>query len=91
MADNEQASQQLEDEIEDVRFDVTHLQGSRNPSDPLSRRGFSDGNDPAASTGDSNAGSDQELFSRLGRNAPAPARLAVVIPKLPRSTQILLP
>ena len=28
------------DEIEDFRFDVTHLPGSRNPSDPLSRRGF---------------------------------------------------
>ena len=31
------------DEIEDFRFDVTHLPGARNPSDPLSRRGFTDG------------------------------------------------
>jgi hypothetical protein len=30
------------DEIEDFRFDVTHLPGLRNPSDPLSCRGFVD-------------------------------------------------
>ena len=38
------------DEIEDSRFDVTHLSGARtgNPSDPLSRRGFTDGDGPAA-------------------------------------------
>jgi nicotinic acid phosphoribosyltransferase len=40
------------DEIEDFRFDVTHLPGTRNPTDPLSRRGFADGDGPAASTGD---------------------------------------
>ncbi len=40
------------DEIEDFRFDVTHLPGSRNPTDPLSRRGFEDGDGPAQSTGD---------------------------------------
>jgi hypothetical protein len=68
------------DEIEDYRFDVTHLPGSRNPTDPLSRRGFADGNGPAPSTGDSDADaeSQQELFSRLGRDAPVPARLATV-------------
>jgi hypothetical protein len=54
------------DEIEDFRFDVTHLPGSRNPTDPLSRRGFAD------------AESQQEPFSRLGRDAPVPARLATV-------------
>jgi hypothetical protein len=43
------------DEIEDFRFDVTHLPRSRNPTDPLSRRGFADGADPAASTGDADA------------------------------------
>jgi hypothetical protein len=66
------------DEIEDFRFDVTHLPGSRNPTDPLSRRGFADGDGPAASTGDADAESQQELFSRLGRDAPATARLAAV-------------
>ena len=60
------------------RFDVTHLPGSRNPSDPLSRRGFADGDGPAASTGDPDAESQQELFSRLGRDAPAPALLATI-------------
>ena len=66
------------DEIEDFRFDVTHLPGSRNPTDPLSRRGFADGDGPAASTGDPDAESQQELFSRLGRDAFIPARLTVV-------------
>ena len=66
------------DEIEDFRFDVTHLPGSRNPTDPLSRRGFTDGNGPAVSTGDAAAESQQELFSRLSRDASAPARLAAV-------------
>jgi hypothetical protein len=42
------------DEIEDFRFNVTHLPGSRDPADPLTRRGFAgaDGPGPAASTGD---------------------------------------
>ena len=31
------------DEIEDFRFDATHLSGYQNPTDPLSRRGFDDG------------------------------------------------
>jgi hypothetical protein len=66
------------DEIEDYRFDVTHLPGSRNPTDPLLRRGFADGNGPAPSTSDADAESQQELFSRLGRDAPVPARLAAV-------------
>ena len=66
------------DEIEDFRFDVTHLPGTRNPSDPLSRRGFADGSGPAATTGDPDPESQQELFSRLGRDAPASAVLAVI-------------
>ena len=66
------------DEIEDFRFDVTHLPGARNPTDPLSRRGFADGDGPAASTGDPDPESQQELFSRLGRDAPAPALLAAI-------------
>ena len=66
------------DEIEDFRFDVTHLPGARNPSDPLSRRGFADGPGPAASTGDPDPESQQELFSCLGRDAPASAVLAVI-------------
>ena len=66
------------DEIEDFRFDVTHLPGARNPTDPLSRRGFADGDGPAASTGDPDAESQQELFSRLGHDASAPAGLASV-------------
>ncbi len=59
------------DEIEDFRFDVTHLQGSRNPTDPLSRRVFAYGDDPAASTYDADAESQQELFTRLGRDSDA--------------------
>jgi hypothetical protein len=54
------------DVIEDVRFDVTHLPGSRNPADPLTRRGFADGPWPAASTEDPDPEIQQELFSRLG-------------------------
>ena len=57
------------DEIEDFRFNVTHLPGARNPTDPLSRRGFADCDGPAASTGEPDAESQQELFSRLGRDA----------------------
>ena len=60
------------DEMEDLRFDVTHLPGSRNPTDPLSRRGFADGYGPAASTGDPDAESQHGLFSQLGRDALAP-------------------
>ena len=66
------------DEIEDFRFDVTHLPGERNPADALTRRGFPDGGGPAASTGDPAAESQQELFSRLGRDAPVSATLAAV-------------
>jgi hypothetical protein len=57
---------------------VTHLPGSHNPTDPLSRRGFADGDGPARSTGDADAESQQELFSRLGRDASVPAKLATV-------------
>ena len=63
------------DEIEDIHFDVTHLQGSRNPTDPLSCLGF---DRPAASTGDPDAESQQELFARLGRDASIAARRAMV-------------
>jgi len=66
------------DEIEDFRFDITHLPGARNPSDPLSRRGFADGLGPATSTGDPDPESQQELFSRLGRDAPATAVLSAI-------------
>ena len=66
------------DEIEDFRFDVTHLPGARNPADPLTRRGFPDGPGPAASTGDPDPESRQELFSRLGRDAPRSAALAAI-------------
>ena len=51
------------DVIEDFRFDVTNLPGPRNPTDPLSRRGFADGDGPAPSTGDPDPESQQELFS----------------------------
>ena len=66
------------DEIEDSRTDVTLLPGARNPTDPLSRRGFADGDGPATSTGEPNAECQQELFSRPGRYSPAPAVLAAV-------------
>ena len=54
---------------------MAHPPGSRNPTE-LSRRCFAD--DPAASTGDADAESRQELFSRLGRDASGPASLATV-------------
>ena len=66
------------DEIEDFRFDVTLLPGAHNPTDPLSRLGFTDGDGPATLTGEPDAESQEELCSRLGRDAPAPAVLAVV-------------
>ena len=65
------------DEIEDFRFDVTHLPGARNPTEPLLRRGrrvLGDG--PALSTGYFDP--ESQLFSRLGRDAPAPALLAAI-------------
>ncbi len=65
------------DEIEDFRFDITHLPGSKNPTDPLSRRGFRSGDGPAPSTGDPDAESQQELFSRFGRDAPSVVLAAV--------------
>ncbi len=61
------------DETADFRFDVTHMPGARNPTDPLTRQGFADagGPGPAASTGDPDPESQQELYSRLRRDAPA--------------------
>jgi hypothetical protein len=58
--------------------DVTHLPCLRNQADPLTRRGFADGLGPAASTGDQDPESQQELFSRLGRDAQCPAALATI-------------
>ncbi len=57
------------EEIENVRFDVTHLPGSCNPTDPLSRCGFAYGGASAASTGDSDAESQQQLFLLLNNVA----------------------
>ena len=52
-------------------FDVTNLPGPRNPTDPLSRRGFADGDGPAPSTGDPDPESQQELLSLpLSRRHP---------------------
>ena len=48
------------------------------PTHPLSPRGFADGDGPAPSTGDPDPESQKELFSRLDRNAPAPALLAAI-------------
>ncbi len=68
------------DEGEDLRFDVTRLPCSQNLADALTRRGFANGPGPAASTGDPDPESQQELFSRLGRDAPCPSALAVFGP-----------
>ena len=65
-------------EIEDFRFD-TNLPRAMNPTDPLSRRGFADGDGPAPTTGDPEPESQQELFSRHGRESPPSALLAVVL------------
>ena len=51
---------------------MTDLPGASNPTDRLSCDG------PTMSTGDSNAEIQLELFSRLGRDAPALAVLAAV-------------
>ena len=64
------------DEIEDFRFDVKYLTGARNPMHPLSRRRFADSDGPAPLMGDPDLASQQELFSRLDRDAPAPEFLA---------------
>ena len=66
------------DEIEDCRSDAAHPPRARSPTYPLSRRGIADGDGPAASTGDPDPESRQELSSRLGRDAPAPALLAAM-------------
>ena len=58
------------DEIEDFRFDVTYLPGGGNPTDPLSRRCFADGDGPALTTGDPEPESQQELYSRHGQDSP---------------------
>jgi hypothetical protein len=64
------------DKIEDFRFDVTHLPCLRNPTDPLSRSCFEDGNGTVPSKEDPYLESQQELFSRLGRDTQCPAGLA---------------
>ena len=68
------------DEIEDFRFDVTYLPGAKNPTDSLSRRGFADGDGPAPTTGpgEPEPESQQELFSRHGRDSPPSVLLAAV-------------
>ena len=60
------------------RFDVTRLPGSRKTTDPLSRGSCAGGDGPAASTGDPDPESRQELFSRLGRDVPTPAQPASI-------------
>ena len=63
------------DEIEDFQVDVTYLSGARaarNP-DPVSHRCFADGDGPAPTTGDPEPESQQELFSRHGRDLPSSA------------------
>ncbi len=69
------------DKIEDFKFcfDVTTPAGYRNPTDPLSRHCFEDGDGPAPSTGDQDQESQQELFSRLGRDAQCPAGLGLAV------------
>jgi hypothetical protein len=67
------------DEIEDFRFDVTHLPGARSQSDPLSRRGFADGDGPAASTGDPDAESQQEHHGGARQPTWPPPSPAVVV------------
>ncbi len=52
------------DEIEDFRCEVTHLPGSRNPTDPLSRRGFARGSERAPS---SPTPSIMRMQTRVGR------------------------
>jgi hypothetical protein len=65
-------------EIEDSSFDVTYLPGTRNHEDPLRRCCFAGWPWPAVSTGEPNPESQQELFSRLGRDAPCSAVLTTV-------------
>jgi hypothetical protein len=65
-------------EIDDFFFDVEHLPGSSNPEDPLMQCCFMDGLRQAASMEDPDQESQQELFSRLGRDAQCPTALAVI-------------
>jgi hypothetical protein len=66
------------DNIADFNFHVTHVPGTRNPSDPLSRRAFADGDGPASTTGDPDPESQQKVFSQLERNAPEQVILVVI-------------
>jgi hypothetical protein len=67
------------DDIADFNFHVTHVPGTRNPSDLLSRCACADGDGPASTNGDPDPESQQELFSRLGRDAPEPVVLVVIL------------
>ena len=57
--------------LAEFNFKVVHVPGSRNRADPLSRKRFPDGTAPAASTGYSDPGCDQELFAALAAAPPA--------------------
>ena len=57
-------------EIEDLRLDVTHPPGARSPTESLSRRGFADGDGPAAWTGEPDPAS-RPRRTRAGAGAPS--------------------
>jgi hypothetical protein len=61
--------------MEDFRFDVTHLALLAESGGPS---GFADRPGPEVSTGDPDLESEQELFSRLGCDAPCSAVLATI-------------
>jgi len=60
-------------EIEDFRFVVTHRPGARNLTEPDGPAVTPRLDGPAASTGDPDPESHQELFSRRGRDTQASA------------------
>ena len=51
------------DRLQEFNFSVTHVEGARNPADPLSRMAFPSGPGPASCTGYPEPGCEQELFA----------------------------
>ena len=51
------------DHLQEFSFSVSHVEGARNPADPLSRMASPSGPGPASCTGYPEPGCEQELFA----------------------------
>jgi hypothetical protein len=51
------------DRLQEFSFSVGHVEGVRNPADPLSRMALPSGPGPASCTGYKEPGCEQELFA----------------------------